>query len=373
MLKVTVAHDSCEEVLSTLVREKIEFSSPTRCENGITFTVPAVYGGVIKRLGLNAKITPVGFFGVLWRKKRRKGLFIGIILGIFLIYLSTFFVWSVKIEGAGSVPQAEILETLAAHGFHEGVIKRRIDVNEVAISFLADRNEFSFCSINLSGGVAHVELHPRRQKRYAEKDDPYNLVSDADGVIVKLEVENGIAAVEVGEAVHKGQLIVSGIVENTTNTAFRLVRAEGRVWAKVEKNMSFSVPLEYVEKKYVDEKTASVIRVLGHDVGFRRIPRGSSFDVITSIEYPEIFNAELPFGIKRILYAFYVEREVSLTENEALIKAHELYRRRCITELDGATVLSEDFSHTVNDGILTLSCRASVIENICTRQKIEIN
>ena len=43
-----------------------------------------------------------------------------------------------------------------------------------------------------------------------------------------------------------------------------------------------------------------------------------------------------------------------------------------MTELDGATVLSEDFSHTVEDGILTLTCHVGVIEDICTRQKIEV-
>ncbi|MBR5459864.1 MAG: sporulation protein YqfD [Clostridia bacterium] len=372
MLKIEVKTSCPEGILSRLVDARIEFSNPQRTEEGISFTIPVQLYPRYKRLKLPSRAVLSGPLRLFWSIRRRPGLIIGTVIGIFLIYLSTFFIWSVTIEGEGSIPQSEIINTLSAHGFRVGVNKRRIDVNEVALGFLADRSEFSFCSINISGAVAHVELHPREPTRYSEKNDPYNLVSDADGVIVKLEVENGLASVGVGDAVCKGQLIVSGIMENTTNTAFRLVRAEGRVWARVEKELVFSVPLEYTEKKYVGEKTSTRISVLGKRLGPRKLPRENDYDIITSLEYPELFGRELPFAKEKILYAFYVEKTVTLTENEALIKAHDLYRKRAVTELDGATVLSENFSHTVKDGILTLTCHVGVIEDICTRQKIEV-
>ncbi len=372
MLKIEVSTEKPESILSRLVDARIEFSDPQRTKDGISFVLPVHCYPRYKRLNIPSKVMLSGPLKLFWNNRRRSGLIIGAVIGIFLIYLSTFFVWSVTIEGEGNIPRSEIINTLSAHGFYVGVNKRRIDVNEVALGFLADRSEFSFCSINISGAVAHVELHPREPTRYPEKNDPYNLVSDADGVIVKLEVENGLASVAVGDTVSKGQLIVSGIMENTTNTAFRLVRAEGRVWARVEKELVFSVPLEYTEKKYIGEKTVTRISILGKRLGLRKLPRENDYDIITSLEYPEIFGRELPFAIEKILYAFYVEKTVTLTENEALIKAHDLYRRRALTELDGATVLSEDFSHTVEDGILKLTCRTDVIEDICTRQKIEV-
>ena len=377
MLRVDIKTDNPEKILSELVRERIEVSTPQKTDNGICFLIPTVYYPRLRQAEktseFTSRVTPLGLLGFLARKKRRTGLVIGALIGIFLIYLSTFYVWSVTIEGEGYVPESEILETLEYHGFKTGVMKKRVDVNEVAQSFLADREEFSFCTINISGAVAHVELSLRERTRHAEDaHDPYNLVSDADGVIVRLEVENGISAVTVGDSVHKGQLLVSGIMENTTNTAFRLVRSEGRVWAKVNKVLTFNVPLEYVEKKYTDEKYVSTLRILGHRIGFRRLPKSGDYDIITNTETPTVFGYELPFEVEKIMYAFWVEKTVTLTENEALIKAHDLYRKRAVTEFDGATVLDEVFSHEINGGTLTLTCEISAIEEISTRQKIQI-
>jgi len=373
VLRVEIKTADPEKTLSDLVREKIEFKHSEKTDDGVTVIMPNVYYPLLKRLGLTASVVPIGLLGFISRKKYRTGLIIGAVIGIFLIYLSTFYVWSVTIEGEGCVPEKEVLETFERHGFKVGVKKSRIDVNEIAQLFLADRDEFSFCTINISGAVAHVELHLRVPTRYTEAThDPYNLISDADGVIVRLEVENGIAAVGLGESVHKGQLLVSGIMENTTNTAFRLVRAEGRVWARVNKTLTFSVPLEYTEKKYVDEKEVSVLRILGHRIGPRRLPKSGDYDIITSTEVPVIFGYSLPFEKEKILYAFWVEKAVTLTENEALIKAHDLYRKRALTEFEGATVLGEDFSHEIQDGILTLKCEICAIEEITARQKIQV-
>lgn len=355
----------------------LEFYRPQKTEEGILFECAVAnylnLRRVLSCINVEWESETEGLFGLFWAKRRRIGLAIGAIIGIFFIYLSTFFVWGVKIEGNGEVPVSEIVDTLAKHGFYEGALKSRFDVNEVAASFLADRSEFSFCSINISGAVAHVELHPLSPTRFSEpENDPYNLISDADGIIVRLEVENGMSAVKLGDSVHKGQLLVSGIMENTVNTAFRLVRAEGRVWARVNKTLSFSVPLEYTEKKYTSERSASRLKILGKKIGFARVPSKGDYDIISSVEIPEIFGCELPFGIERILYAFYVEKVETLTEEEALVKAHDLYRKRAVTEFDGATILEESFSHKIKNGELILTCEVCAVEEITTREKIEV-
>lgn len=377
MIKVYIKCDSPEKTLTALLSTGLEFYAPEKSDGELKIEISLFSYFAAKRvldaLGFERRVVFLGTFGAFWRKKHRIGLIIGTLLGIFFFYLSTFFVWSVKIEGEGDIPEREILETLERHGFHEGVMKSRVDVNEVANLFLADRLEFSFCSINISGAVAHVELKRRIPARLPESpDDPYNLVSDSDGVVVRVEAENGIPEVKAGDPVIKGQLVVSGVVQNTVNTAFRLVRAEGRVWARAEDVFVFDIPLEYTEKRYTGEKSVSVLRVLGHRIGFMRMPEKGSYDIVSSIEKPEIFGCELPFDVERIVYAFYKEKTVTLTENEALILAHDLYRKRCAIELEGAVIEEEDFSHTVDGERLVLTCRVTSIKDICTRQKIEV-
>ena len=377
MLKVYLKCSSHEKLLTRLLASRLDFYAPERCgeELKIELSLLSYFSAkrVFDSLGVEWRVRFEGVFGAFWRKKRRIGLLIGAVICIFLFYLSTFFVWSVKIEGEGDVSEREILDTLERHGFYEGVLKSRVDVNEVAAMFLADRLEFSFCSINISGAVAHVELQRRSVTRYPEPEhDPYNIVSDSDGVVVRVEAENGLPEVKAGDPVIKGQLLISGVVQNTVNTAFRLERAEGRVWARVEETLTFEVPLEYTEKRYTGEKRVSVLSVLGHRIGFLRMPKHGEYDIVSSLERPEIFGRELPFGIERILYAFYKEKTVDLTESEALIYAHDLYRKWCMSELDGAVIEEESFSHSINDTSLVLECRVTSIKDICTRRKIEV-
>ncbi len=376
MLKIFVKTDRQEKFLSDMVHTGIDFYSPEKHSDGVMLEISFFDMHRFKKISHDLSFSyiaqPKGIVSYLYKRKKRLGIIIGSIFGIFLFYLSTFFVWSVKIDGEGDVELREVIESLAREGLYEGVLKKRVDVNEVAQSFLADRSEFSFCSINISGVVAHVELKRRIPTRFSEsKSDPYNLLSDSDGVVVKVEALNGNAEVKAGDTVYKGQLVVSGVVQNTTNDAYRLVRAEGRVWAKVKTTLSFSVPLQYVQKKYIGEDGFTAVRVLGHRIGYVRFPKTGNYDIVTNFETPNALGFELPFSFEKILYAFYVEKTVKLTENEALCKAHDLYRKRAVTEFDGAVILEETFSHRIEDEVLILEVVTESIRDICVREKIK--
>ncbi len=376
MIKIRIRCTSPEKTLSRLVLSHLDFSHPEKRDGELVIYVSVLHfraaREVFSSLGLKYKACPVGFLGLLYRYRHRWGIAVGIFIAVFLFYLSTFFVWSVKIEGNRSVDDEEILETLAARGFFEGVKKSSVDVNEVSLGFLSDRSEFSFCSININGAVAHVQVAERTPTRYAESEsEPYNLVADADGVVVRVEILNGQAMVKTGDVVHKGQILASGVIENTVNTAFRLRRAEGRVYARCDRELEFSCDIETVEKRYVDEEEISRFYILGRGIGLKNFPDGE-FDVSTRVEKFEIFSRELPVGLEKTLFSFFEEKEVVLTEEEALRRAHDKYRAWCSTELDGAVIENEEFSHRIENGKLILVCKVSAIEDITTRSKIEI-
>ena len=217
-----------------------------------------------------------------------------------------------------------------------------------------------------------MQLAERTPTRFAESEnEPYNLVADADGVVVGVEILNGQSMVKVGDTVHKGQILASGVIENTVNTAFRLRRAEGRVFARCEREVEFSCELERTEKRYVFEKEKSRLFILSHPIGKRSFPDGN-YDVFVRVEKLEVFSRELPVGIEKTLFAFYEEKKVVLTEEEALKKARDEYLAWRAVELEGAVVESEEFSHTLEDGKLVLHCSLRAIENITKRTKIEV-
>ena len=127
-------------------------------------------------------------------------------------------------------------------------------------------------------------------------------------------------------------------------------------------------PIEVV----LDKKEFSRIFVLGRGVGLRNLPADGDYDIVTSVETLELFSRSLPFGIEKTLCAYFELKSVTLDENTALIKARDLYRAWCCTELEGAVVESEELSHRIENGKLILRCTVTAIEDITTRKKIEV-
>ena len=55
----------------------------------------------------------------------------------------------------------------------------------------------------------------------------------------------------------QGELLVSGLYDSQTQ-GFRYTRAAGRILARTERTVRVEIPLEYVQKCYIDEKIGSI-------------------------------------------------------------------------------------------------------------------
>ena len=74
--------------------------------------------------------------------------------------------------------------------------------------------------------------------------EPCNIVASADGVITKLKVREGFAAVKEGSGVAKGELIVSGF-NPTKQGCVRYMHADADIYADVISNRELKIPKQY--------------------------------------------------------------------------------------------------------------------------------
>jgi similar to stage IV sporulation protein len=65
-----------------------------------------------------------------------------------------------------------------------------------------------------------------------DKDTPCNIVASRDGIIQEMVVLEGQAVVKVGDTVKKGQLLVSGLFEDSDTLTSRFVHAMAQVKAR---------------------------------------------------------------------------------------------------------------------------------------------
>lgn len=375
--RYTLETEKRERTLTALINSGIDFSSPKKEEKGISFKASFFAKKKIKRFaddrGIPLSYRPEGLVSRLFFLKRRRGLIFGSILSFFLIYLSTFYVWSVRIEGNEELSCDFIKRVMAESGFYEGVKKSDVDVNELQNEVLLRCHELSFFSVNLHGMVADVVVHERRTvPDPTERTVGYNLVADMDGVVVSSVILDGQTMFKVGDTVARGELLVSGIVDSTSE-GFRIRQADGKVYARTFRTLEFSLPFEYFEKRLIKEEKTKKIRILGHSIGKSVGDDSGSYDISVSEREARLFGLILPFFIEEHKAIYYKNEKSVLSPLEARAKLLDDYKRYLSTELDSGTVVSESIVFHEDEEKMTLTSEVTAIENIAVKQKINID
>ena len=140
-----------------------------------------------------AEIRAGGLLRLARGAKRRWTLGLSVLLSILWVYLSSEMIWRVEIDGAGE-NAAEVRRCLEAENARVGRLKRRVSTDRLA------------------GQGAEI-------------------VAAREGVIVRISAESGTPRVKPGQAVRKGQTLISG-QERTGGGETRACRAQGEIIAR---------------------------------------------------------------------------------------------------------------------------------------------
>ena len=199
------------------------------------------------------RVEHFGFASAALKYKMRFGFFLGALLCAALLAASSFFVWDINVTGQTGLSEAEILETLAAHGLYIGAYIPNIDAVRLENELVIESESLSYASINLRGTVAEVVVREQKNKDVEELSHPSNLIADCDGQIEAIEVRGGMPSVKRGQIVKKGQILVSGVIDSQA-VGYRLVRARGEVFAQITLSYKAEIPLVSEKKVYTGDK-----------------------------------------------------------------------------------------------------------------------
>ena len=371
-----------ERVINICSENAIHFSKIELKEDSFTFCVALAHRKRLFKLSLNAKIelrliSLKGLPSLLWRHRRRAGVPIGIALALALFIFFSGRVWDIRIDGAAKVSERSILKLLEDCGLCVGSKLDDIDCDVLANKALILSDEISWMSVNLNKNVAYVEIRELDVIPEGEGEPLYsNVVAARDGIIVSLENISGKPSVKIGDAVSKGQLLISGI-SGEEGKPLRIMQAKGEVFAAVDEKIEIRIPKKYTKKitKGTVGKEKSLI-FFKNEIKFfsnsRNLP--SFYDTINITEnFYTVNHKKLPFGIKTVKYVEYEEVEQTRSREEMLSLAYsELYRRINVYYAD-AEILSRSVSVIDGDSHLTLICSLSCIKNIACVSEIIVS
>lgn len=308
-----------------------------------------------------------GLFVLLSALLRRPGLMIGGGLAILLLTLSSLTVWQVEINGNELLSAEEITCALEGAGLSVGDFIPRADLAAVKTRVLQEKPEIGWISLYIRGTTVAVEVREStRAEIPSNATELCNLIAREDGIIEAVNATAGRAVVRTGMSVQAGELLVSGIYR--TATGLRAVRAEGEVYARVNREISVSEPFLVVEK---DEKKAErcglSVEFFGRVIKvFEKTSKSEEkYDIIN-----KRVQWHLPWGIPLPIFTLTTERsaydEVAYVRDREATSAAAYARLRAEMEIaaEGAVILKEDMQEEWTEEGLRLVCRYTCVANI---------
>ena len=259
----------------------------------------------------------------LLRKKYRKR--IGIPIGIFasatIVLLFSTRIWKIEIKGCESRLADSIISELKENGLKIGCIKNGINVKDLQSKIMLEEDEVSWISINIVGSTAYIEVSERRQppEKFFDSNNVANIVAECDAQIKYLEIYSGQAMVKVGETVSKGDILVSGIMEDQYGKKqFKYARA--KVIARTEQEDTVEMPLkQFVWQKAGEPKVRCYIEIADRSVAVWGLPLKEE-----TYSMNQSSKKFLGINIVKKIYIPQKKVEIMLTEKQAKEQAMKI-------------------------------------------------
>lgn len=317
-----------------------------------------------------------GFPFVKIKYKKRTGFFAGIMFFLIVIYVCSLFVWSVTVSGNENIKSEEILSVVAELGVRPGVLKKSIDIPTVKQAAMRRLEDVAWLSINISGSKANVSVKEKIKKpEIVKSGEPCNIVAICDGQIERLETFKGTPCVNAGDVVVKGQLLISGVVENL-NSENCFLDADGKVFAKTRKKIIEKIRTNQVVTKNTGKSIMRLRLKIGNGTlplfGFWR-KTNDNYQLEMTEHAIIFFGVELPVKICKECWHEKKNEEITLTNEEGYLQIESNILKREKEELSEVTIVDKAIKKSESSGELTEEVEYICIENIGRKEKININ
>ena len=311
----------------------------------------------------------------LKRLRRRNGIVAGCVLSVFLIFVSSLFVWEIRIEGNEKIKDEEVIQILSDAGFYEGMFKKKTDVRKVSDKVLINDDRISWLAINFDGTVAHVELKEAKIPTPYPRKENVNLVASANGIIMRVDAMEGGTRVNKGDAVTKGQLLVSAFVDKRTGGSV-LRGARGFVWAKTKREFRVIVPFQYKTLMLTEKSvTGYKFTFLGKSLKVS-FPFGKYENTHMEQQKEKLCvlgNFVLPVMVEKTVRREYSEYTVRRTVKEALELAKQTAKQRLYEISPGFAVADFEENYKNNGNGIEYTCSFEGVENIAKELEFELS
>lgn len=319
----------------------------------------------------------VGLPFILYRYRKRKALFFGLLIFVAIIYTLTSFIWTIEIKGNKIIPSESIIETLDSLGLYVGRFKHRINIDNIVTNMEILIDDVAWIGIAINGTKAEVEIVERvRAPHIVDKDKPCDIIANNDGIVTEITVKSGAAVVKTGDTVKKGQLLVSGTIPSRyEGQEPRLVHSVASVLARTWYEGFSDVQDSIIIKSKTGKKKHRYSLILfGKQINLHR--NRIAFDKYEQNEDVKLLslghNLQIPIGLIVKTIHEINDVELILSQEQARKLAADTALKAAMDKLPIHARVERTDTYFVekSDGVITANVVVECIEEIGEQQQM---
>lgn len=312
---------------------------------------------------------------LLHRYRKRKNFFILCSIILISLVVMSRFVWNIEIEGLQTISEEEFMQELNDYGLKIGTRKSLIDSNSIINKMRLTRDDISWMGIDIKGTNIIIKIKEKEKAPIViNKSDYCNIVSNKTGLITKINVQDGTKAVEIGDMVKEGDVLVLGLLEGKFSGETRYVHAiadvEAKVWySKKEKfyyNQDIRKETGQIENKYS-------IKFNNFKINFTKtLSKFQNYDTICKSKKILLFpNFYLPIEIVKKTNIEYKKISKTFTEEELIEIATEKLEIEIEAEIENKdNIINKQINVDKQEEYVEVEIIYEVIEKIGIEEKI---
>ena len=298
--------------------------------------------------------------------RRRAGLLAAAVATVLSLFISSLFVWEIRVTGGEDLPLGPILNTLEDCGLRPGTFWPALDADALRDRALTRLPELAWLTVNLRGSVAELKLLARAEKPdlYRE-DEATELRASRAGLVRRVSAMDGEARVAPGQTVEEGEVLVAG--ERASLTGVRRVHACGEVVADTWYEIGLCCPVTGEKRQTGHARQRFALRIAKKRLNFYR-NGAKAIDERDKIVHEYYLGIE---GLFRLPVTIVREELIpyeSGPADAALCQAQtEQMQQRLLEELRArieGEIVSLHFQSEERDGLLFVTLFAQCRENI---------
>ena len=335
-----------------------------------------------RKAGVRVRIQEkLGLPFFLYRNRKRKLFAVGAASFFLLLFVLSRFIWNISFSGNLLFTDDMLTGQLREIGVCYGMPKRGVDCDRIEEELRSRCPRIVWVSAHVSGTRLQIRI---RENETADgiplrEESPRNLVAETAGTVVSILVRAGKAAVQPGDEVEKGQILVEGMLPVTNDSGeverTLFVRADADIRLRTTKIYREWVPHFQTVRSYTGKKQRG-FRLRAGAVDILAMPplAGKRNWDLTGVSKQIVLFGDffLPVWTEAITAREYekVERKRTKTELNDLTKAVHERKLQKLTE-KGVQIIENDVKILDNSNGWIICGSMTVEEEAGTGQKLE--